>query len=480
MAPDPKTEAALALHRFGVGPRAGSIAAVASDPRGALLAELDRAGASRIANADLLTSGAAARAAFAYQQAQRAARQAERAAQQANPASSGASPPEMKDQSAAPPAPTPTRNPGPSVPQQIYLDEAKARITAALGAEIGLVERLVWFWSNHFCVSADKGNVRQICGAYEREVIRANVLGRFSDMLLAVESHPAMLIYLDNARSIGPESIAGLRQKRGLNENLAREILELHTLGVRTVYTQEDVTRFANVITGWTFVPFRQEPVRGGEFEFNPRMHQPGAQTVIGRSYPDAGLEQGRAVLAALARHPATAKHVATKLARHFVADEPPPALVERLAKRFLATQGDLKELAKALVAAPEAWEAPRAKLKRPGEWVVAALRAVGVTPPDIAPVMQAHNLLGEPLWRPSAPKGFADESAPWLDGLAQRLDIANQLARRLGGEADPRDVFEEALAPLASTETRQAIMRAESRPQALALLFMAPEFQRR
>ena len=478
MALDAKAEAALALYRFGLGPRAGSIAAIASDPRGALLAELDGAGAGRIGNADLLTSGTAARVAFAFQQAQRAARQAERAAQQAAAPSGGASPPQMQDQSAPPPAPV--RNPGPGVPQQIYLAEAKARIHAALGAKIGFLERLVWFWSNHFCVSADKGNVRQICGAYEREVIRANVLGRFSDMLLAAESHPAMLIYLDNARSIGPDSIAGLRQKRGLNENLAREILELHTLGVRTVYTQEDVTRFANVITGWTFVPFRQNPVRGGEFEFNPRMHQPGAQTVIGRSYPDAGMQQGRDVLAALARHPATAKHVAGKLVRHFVADEPPPALVERLAKRFLATQGDLKEVTKALVAAPEAWEAPRAKLKRPGEWVVGMLRATGVTPPDIGPVMQAHNLLGEPLWRPSAPKGFADESAPWLDGLAQRLDIANQFARRLGAEADPREVFEQALAPLASSETRQAVLRAESRPQALALLFMAPEFQRR
>jgi uncharacterized protein (DUF1800 family) len=470
---EPKAQAALALHRFGVGPRAGSIAAIASDPRGALLAELERPGAGRISDPDLLTGGVAARVAFAFQQAQRAARQAERAAQ---PGSGGA--PEMKDQT--PPASAPRPNAGPSVPQQIYLAEAKARINAALAAEIGFVERLVWFWSNHFCVSADKGNVRQICGAYEREVIRANVLGRFGDMLLAAESHPAMLIYLDNARSIGSDSMAGLRQKRGLNENLAREILELHTLGVRTVYTQEDVTRFANVITGWTVVPFRQDALRGGEFEFNPRMHQPGAQTVIGKSYPDGGLEQGRAVLAALARHPATAKHVATKLARHFVADEPPPALVDRLAKRFLATQGDLKEVGKALVAAPEAWEAPRAKLKRPGEWVVAALRAVGVTPAEIGPVMQAHNLLGEPLWRPSAPKGFADETAPWLDGLAQRLDIANQFARRFGADADPREVFEEALAPLASAETRQAITRAESRPQALALLFMAPEFQRR
>jgi uncharacterized protein (DUF1800 family) len=372
--------------------------------------------------------------------------------------------PDMKpaDQPAAPPRPQ-----GPGVPQQLYLDEAKARFSAALGAEIGFVERLAWFWSNHFCVSADKGGVRPICGAYEREAIRAHMLGRFGDMLQAVESHPAMLIYLDNARSIGPDSIAGMRRKRGLNENLAREILELHTLGVRTVYTQEDVTRFANVITGWTVIE-RRDLERGGEFVFNPNMHQPGPQTVVGKTY------------AALARHPATSKHVATKLARHFVADEPPPALVERLAKRFRDTQGDLKEVSKALVSAPEAWDTPRAKLKRPGEWIISAMRAAAVQPSDVGPVMQALNLLGEPLWRPSAPKGFADESAPWLDGLSERLDLANQLARRVGGGIDPRETFEETLAPLASTETRQAITRAESRPQALALLFMAPEFQRR
>jgi len=484
---DPKAEAATALHRFGVGPRAGSIAAIASDPRGALLAELDKPAVGRIANPDLLASGPAARAAFEFQRARRAERQAQRSAQQGAPpqgaAQQGAAPEMTRSADAAPAAPPaqpPRQQQGPGVPQQIYLDEAKARLGAALGAEIGFVERLVWFWSNHFCVSADKGNVRQICGAYEREAIRAHVLGRFGDMLLAVESHPAMLVYLDNARSIGPDSIAGVRRQRGLNENLAREILELHTLGVRTVYTQEDVTRFANVITGWTRIAPGQDPSRAGDFVFNPNMHQPGPQSVIGKTYAEAGIEQGRAVLATLARHPATAKHIAGKLARHFIADEPPPALVDRLAKRFLDTHGDLKEMAKALVTAPEAWDTPRSKLRRPGEWIIAALRAAGVTQPELGPVMQAQNLLGEPLWRPPAPKGFADESAPWLDGLAQRLDIANQLARRVGGEADPREMFEQVLAPLASTETRQAITRAESRPQALALLFMAPEFQRR
>jgi hypothetical protein len=212
--------------------------------------------------------------------------------------------------------------------------EAKARFHAALGADIGFAERLTWFWSNHFCVSADKGGVRPICGAFEREAIRAHVLGRFGDMLLAVESHPAMLVYLDNARSIGPNSRAGQNRRRGLNENLAREILELHTLGVRSVYSQDDVTSFAKVITGWSIVPPRQDPERGGAFNFNPRMHEPGPQTVIGKRYGEAGVEQGRQVLADLARHPATASHVARKFARHFIADEPAPALVERLSKR--------------------------------------------------------------------------------------------------------------------------------------------------
>src|SRR6516162_9318279 len=478
MAADPKAEAALALHRFGLGPRAGSIAAVASDPRGALLAELDRAGAGRVGNADLLTSGTAARVAFAYQQAQRAARQAERAAQQANPPSSAGSPPQMKDQSATPPAPAPMRNPGPGVPQQIYLSEAKARIAAALDAEIGFVERLVWFWSNHFCVSADKGSVRSLCGAFEREAIRPHVRGKFADMLLAVETHPAMLLYLDNAQSIGPHSFAGQRRGKGINENLAREIMELHTIGVRSGYSQADVTNFAKVITGWSIVPLKQE--FGGVFMFNERLHESGAERIMGHDYDGGGFEQGRAVLLALARSPATAKHIASKLARHFVADEPPPSLVEGLAKRFRDTDGDLMEVSRILVTAPEAWDAPPSKLRRPSEWLVNALRALNLTPPDVRPFLQAQNMLGEPFWRPPAPNGFSDESAPWMDGLAQRLDIANNLSRRAGEFIDPDAVANRALGPLLSKETKQTVALAESRPQAIALLLMAPEFQRR
>src|SRR5262245_52732008 len=477
MALDSKAEAALALSRFGLGPRTGSIAAIASDPRGALIAELDRPGAGRITNAELMSSGAASRAAFAFQQAQRELRRAAKSAPKEAPKDAK----DAAGEASRPAGPAPARPNVGMAPQQIYLDEAKVRLTAALDADIGFVERLTWFWSNHFCVSADKAGVRPIAGAFEREAIRANVLGRFVDMLRAVETHPAMLLYLDNARSIGPSSQAGKNRGRGLNENLAREILELHTLGVRTVYTQDDVTSFAKIITGWSVVLPVQDPQRAGEFTFDPRMHEPGTQTVISQAYADAGFDQGRRVLADLARHPATAKHIARKLARHFVADDPPLSLVDRLSKRFLDTQGDLKEVAKALVTAPEAWAPARGKLKRPTGWIVASMRAVGTTNlADVRPTIQAQNLLGEPLWRPPAPNGFGDDDGTWLDGLSQRLDIANQLARRVPGTVDPKDVFEATLAPIASTETRQTITRAESRPQAFALLFMSPECQRR
>ena len=470
-----KTQAALALHRFGFGPRPGDIDRIAPDPRGALLAEL-KPGAAQISGPNLLSSGAAARTAFEFRQERKAAR-AELKAQK------------MQDgaQAMAPDAATP---PGARqgakggmipVPQQIYLAEAKAHYEAAINADVGLVERLVWFWSNHFCISADKGPTRPLCGAYEREAIRPHVLGKFSDMLIAAETHPAMLLYLDNARSIGPDLFAGVRRGKGLNENLAREIMELHTLGVRTGYTQSDVTNFAKVITGWTIVPPRLDPDRGGEFWFNPRMHEPGAQTVIGKTYPDEGFEQGRKVLEALAHHPATATHIATKLARHFVADEPPQALVEKLSKRFLDSGGDLMAVTKTLVTAPESWQTPRSKLKKPGEWIMAAMRASGLAVHDVRRIVNAQNLLGEPLWRPPAPKGFSDDSAAWLDGLAERLDIANQIGRIVGNHGqEPDEMLDAALGPLASAETRATVGRAESRPQALALLLMAPEFQRR
>jgi len=458
MARNPQ-EAALALHRFGFGPRAGSIEEIAADPRGAVIAELDRPGAGQITNPDLPSSGAANRAVFEYN--------AERNANQKRP---------RRDAAQATMEAAPAKPEAVPLPRQLFRNDARARIDAALNAEIGLVERLVWFWSNHFCVNQEK---TVMAGAYEREAIRPHVLGRFVDMLLAAEGHPAMLLYLDNAQSIGPNSIAGINRDKGLNENLAREILELHTLGVRTTYTQDDVTNFAKVLTGWTIRQTVSDPDHGGEFVYIKRAHEPGPQTVIGKDYDDTGTEQGRAVLTDLARHPATAKHIATKLARHFVADDPPPPLVHRLTQCFLDTDGDLKEVTKVLVAAPEAWAPEQAKIKRPGEWIVTALRATGETG-EIGRIIQAGNLLGEPLWRPPAPKGFSDENAAWLDGLAQRLDIANTFAHREGLAVEPAAVMDAALGPLASAETRRAVVGAESRPQAMTVLLMASEFQRR
>ena len=458
MARNPQ-EAALALHRFGFGPRARSIEAIADDPRGALIAELDRPGAGQITNPDLPSSGAANRAVFEYN--------AERNAEKKRPRQDSA----QTAMEAAPAKPEAV-----PLPRQLFRNEARARIDAALNAEIGLVERLVWFWSNHFCVNQEK---TVMAGAYEREAIRPHVLGRFVDMLLAAEGHPAMLLYLDNAQSIGPNSIAGINRDKGLNENLAREILELHTLGVRTVYTQDDVTNFAKVLTGWTIRQTVSDPDHGGEFVYIKRAHEPGPEVVIGKDYPDTGPEQGCTVLADLARHPATAKHVATKMACHFIADDPPPVLVERLTQCFLDTDGDLKEVTRVLIASPEAWEPQQAKIKRPGEWIVAALRATGISG-DIQRIVGGMALLGEPLWRPPAPKGFSDQNAAWLDGLAQRLDIANTFAQRVGDRLDAVAVADTALGPLATAETRRAIATAESKPQALTFLLMASEFQRR
>jgi len=477
MALDPK-EAALALHRFGFGPRSGSIAAIAADPRGALLAELERPNAGQIVSTDLPSSAAANRAVFEFN-AERAANdkreklRREAASQVAMLNTGGDAAMEAKADAPPPAAPQPEAIP---LPRQLFRNEARTRFDAAINAEIGLVERLVWFWSNHFCVNAD---ATVMAGGYEREAIRPHVLGRFKDMLLAAEGHPAMLLYLNNEQSIGPDSVAGINRDKGLNENLAREILELHTLGVRTVYGQADVTSFAKILTGWTILPTVTNPDHGGEFVFLRRAHEPGPQTVIGNGYADSGVEQGRAVLADLAHHPATAKHVASKLARHFIADDPPATLVDRLTQRFLDTDGDLKEVTAALIAAPESWAAEQAKIKRPGEWIVAALRATE-EPGDTVRIIRAQALLGEPLWRPPAPKGFSDDNAAWLDGLGQRLDIANAFAQRVGPGLDPEAVADAALGPLASAETRRAMAGAETKPQALTLLLMAPEFQRR
>ncbi|MGZ5894763.1 MAG: DUF1800 domain-containing protein [Xanthobacteraceae bacterium] len=471
MATDPKA-AALALHRFGLGPRDGTITRIAGDPRGALLAELQKPNAGRVPATDVMNGAATLITLLEYRDAAR---------QNAPPA-------EMKNAMAMPrtmmmssdgvaAGDVKPSKPGPKTPRTLYLKEAKVRLDAALGAEIGFVERLVWFWSNHFCVAGDK--IGALAGPYEREAIRPFVLGKFSDMLNAAESHPAMLFYLDNAFSTGPNSLNGLTDgSSAINENLAREIMELHTVGVRSGYTPDDVTNFAKVISGWSFAPATDKK-RRGQSAFLEEQHEPGAQTIWGKTYPDNGVAQGRAVLADLARKPQTATHIATKFARYFVADEPPQSLVDKLTKTFIDTDGNLRELAKTLVMAPESWTEERTKIKLPEEWIVSGLRTTGTTP-EVAGVVHATNVLGQPLWVPAAPNGFSDLSITWVEGLTQRLDIAAEYAERTADKLNPVKLIDTALGPLASNETWQTIGFAGSRQQALTMLLLAPEFQRR
>nr|WP_309242862.1 DUF1800 family protein [Lichenibacterium sp. 6Y81] len=468
-------DAVTALNRFGLGARPGDLARVAPDPRGALRAELkpDRALVSpeAVEAAGLAGTAGDMRAAFVAEAERRAQRESLKGI--ALPAilpsaMTGGSPP---------------FKPQPFTEGLIFRAEAAARLAMARDAEIGFVERLVMFWSNHFCVSAGKAPLlRASAGAFEREAIRPHVLGRFADMLVAVERHPAMLFYLDNVRSVGPASRAGAKGKRGLNENLARETLELHTLGVGGGYTQADVTALARVITGWTFAGREGRIGEPGVFTFDAAWHEPGDQTVLGRVYPGGGFGQGEAALNDLARHPATARHVATKLVRHFVADDPPPAAVERIAAVFTERDGDLRAVASALVDLPEAWSAPMAKVRSPADLVIAVARLTGAPLRDPGPTLGALHTLGQPLWEPPGPNGYPDTAADWAspENMKLRLDLCAAAAHAYKGGTDPLALIEAAAGNALSPETRDAIPRAESREQGLALALMSPEFQRR
>jgi len=360
--------------------------------------------------------------------------------------------------------------------------EAQQRIRIVKQARIGFVERLVAFWTNHFAVESGANQlVKAMAGAFEREAIRPHVLGRFGDMALAATRHPAMLVYLNNAASVGPNSSQGLRNRRGLNENHARELMELHTLGVDGGYTQADVTALAKILTGWGIGANPDQPRRFGKFEFRDAAHEPGAQTVLGKNYGQDGIEQGKAVLADLATSSATATHIATKLARHFVADQPDPAFVQRLAAVFTETDGDLMALSMALIDDDAAWAAPPNKIRTPLEFIWSAIRALDLAPKprEITRILAD---LGQPLWDPPSPAGFKDDLASWLapDAMTNRLDAAELMAVSAKGPEDPREFAEAILGDLLSSETATTISRAESRAQGLALMLMSPEFQRR
>jgi len=367
-----------------------------------------------------------------------------------------------------------------------YFAGVGARAGSALQTPAPFVERLVHFWSNHFAVSVEKFPVVGLASGLEADAIRPHVLGRFEDLLLAALQHPAMLLFLDQAQSVGPNSALSRRAQerqqrpRGLNENLAREILELHTLGVRSGYTQQDVTELARALTGWT-LPL-VVTARGSPFGFVAALHEPGARTVLGRLYPEGGEEQARAILHDLARAPATAHHIATKLARHFVADDPPPALVQSLADTYLRTGGELPAVYRELVAWVHSAQPVQAKFKTPWEWSISSLRALGRN--DIAPqqVTRLMNQLGQPVWRPGSPAGYDDREATWAapDALLRRVEVAQRLAMEFGTTLDARALAPQVLPGALTRATADALARADSGATALALLLVSPEFLRR
>jgi uncharacterized protein (DUF1800 family) len=374
--------------------------------------------------------------------------------------------------------------------------ELEARVKKHLRADIGFVERLVLFWSNHFNMSVRKSNaVRGTIGHLERTVIRKHVLGNFSNMLLGVMQHPAMISFLDNDDSVGPNSKYGRDRGAGFNENLGREAMELHTIGSGGGYTEEDVTALALILTGWSYVR-NWEADNGynngrnrnrGRFIYRKTWHEPGAITLMGKSYPPTGRNQGKAALLDLARHPATAEHIAFKLVRHFITDEPTPEMVEPLKQAFIKSGGNLKTVSLALLQLPEAFSAPLTKLRTPYELAIAQFRALNkIYKKDdywwafAGPLSALNNM----PWECASPEGYPDETLYWLDpdGMTLRLDTAKVSGwvygnrYRSGALSLARSLYDSALTP----ETKQRISEAGSKSSQFTVLFCSPEFQRR
>ena len=500
------SEATVALNRFGLGARPGDAAPEA--PRRWLDDQIARYQARPAALAAAPTSAAVAVDILAYRAEQR-----DRRMQKAAGAAATTTPAMASPAMAAPAMTVPmpmamamTGTPGaaavdPPNPAARKLNRddynalVAARAQAAVATDTPFAERLVHFWSNHFAVSADKPELNGLAGTLEMEAVRPHVMGRFTDLLFAVERHPAMLLYLDQSVSVGPTSPLGARiaargqRKVGLNENLAREIMELHTLGVRTGYTQADVTEFARAMTGWTVGGIGGGPaarfsdaVAPGSFFFAEQVHEPGSRTILGKTYPAGGREQADAVLADLAVHPATARHVATKLARHFAGDTPPPAMVARLETAFRRSAGDLPTVYRALIASPEAWVPQPVKFKTPWEWSVSAWRALGAGSFQPAAVQGLMNQLGQPVWKPGQPIGWDDTAPSWAgpDAVLRRVEAAQRFASRSTAGTDARALADRLFPQAVSPNTAQALQRAESPNQALALLLVAPEMMRR
>jgi uncharacterized protein (DUF1800 family) len=457
---------AIAANRFGLGARPGELASIGADGREWLRAQL-RAAPPAIADPQLRPSQEILARALELRQELRAGRKS-------------------RDEGA-----DAALQKLPQFLRPIYLSEASARFREAVSTDRPLIERLTQFWTNHFAVSVDKELLTGLAGSFEREAIRPHVLGNFSDLLLAVETHPAMLLYLDNHLSAGPHSEGALRLERrahprriGLNENLAREILELHTLGVGGGYTQADVTTLAAVITGWS-IGGEGGPFAGGEpgkFLFRPELHEPGAKRVLGTHYADGGYRQGVAVLRDLAGHRSTARFIATKLARHFIADDPPPEALARLALAFTGSGGDLPTVYRALIDSRAAWVQPLAKYKTPSDYIVSAFRGLTLPVDAGQAALAPYALLGQRTWAPGSPAGWPDRSADWdgASALMKRIEWADAIGRRLGNRRDAAALAPQLLGANLGAATGSALAHAASASQAVTLLLAAPEFLRR
>jgi len=430
---------------------------------------------------------------------------------------------------------TPEQIEAAKVERAVMTDLAQQKVLRAVYSERQLDEVMVDFWFNHFNVFAGKGQTRGYVTEYERETIRPHVLGKFRDLLGATAQSPAMLFFLDNwqssappdaetsmparngradapfapvrpgggrtpataRRPIAPEPAPRVgpavqnRRGRGVNENYARELMELHTLGVDGGYTQKDVQEVARALTGWTI----QNPRLGGGFVFQPRMHDAGAKLVLGHTIKAGGGQQdGEQVLDILARHPSTARFISTKLVRRFVSDTPPKTLVDRAAKRFHDTDGDIREVVRTIITSPEFFSASayRAKVKTPFEFVVSALRATGTDAPSALPFVAALRDLGMPSYMCQPPTGYADRADAWVNtgALLARMNFAVTLTaprRPRGNPAIPVDpgqardtLVRDVLAGDLSPSTQSTIAQAQQAPQAVALVLGSPEFQKR
>jgi uncharacterized protein (DUF1800 family) len=467
---------AIALNRFGLGAKPSEAPPV--DARRWLTGQFDRFDVRPAAFAALPDAGAMVKS---YREQQQAMRQAARMAPVTGAAP--AEPAKTADQLVM-------RRDFAQDVQALYRQAVQARAQSALETQAPFVERMVHFWSNHFCVSADNPQTSAFVGAFERDTIRPHVLGRFEDMLLAAERHPAMLIYLNQIQSIGPDSMAAQRaaarnpgKAHGLNENLGREIMELHTLGVRSGYNQADVTEFARALTGWNVgAQGPRDDGNADDFVFRPNLHEPGPRTILGNTYPQGGEDQAQAVLVDFARAPATATHVATKLARHFAGDTPPPALVSRLAATFAKNRGDLPALYRTLIESPEAWAPAPLKFKTPWEWTISALRGLGREQVGQLQMAGVQSQLGQPVWKPGSPAGWDDTAASWAapDALLRRVEFAQRLVAPVGDTIDARTLGPKLIPASFSPATAEQVGRAESPGSALALLLVSPDFLRR